>query len=216
VLTLEIADGKMAPREKIIREPKIPELMRLFEALKTFESYKLPFKTHVLSQLGVMLGWTKIPLRELYKQLPENHEALHIQKQAADALKNKIPCHLRWDSATTSLNLLSRIRPIPWMMMLRRTSTVFMQVLRQDRKIDLHSAHYLPRFPCWKYRKPIINAPTVENQLHALAEDVKEHRAIPLRRSTATIPAKMSIGNSTNPLAKSFGLEEHFSGRQHS
>jgi hypothetical protein len=89
VLTLEIADGKMAPREKIIREPKIPELMRLFEALKTFESYKLPFKTHVLSQLGVMLGWTKIPLRELYKQLPENHEALHIQKQAADALKNK-------------------------------------------------------------------------------------------------------------------------------
>jgi hypothetical protein len=89
VLALEIADGKMAPREKIIQEPKIPELMQLFETFKVFESYKLPFKTHGFSQLGVMLDWTKIPLRGLYKRLPENHEAFHIQKQAAHALENK-------------------------------------------------------------------------------------------------------------------------------
>lgn len=79
----------MAPRENFTREPKIPELTQLFKTLKALESSKLPFEIHGLSHLKVMMDWTKIPLRELYKRLPENHEALQIQKQAADALKNR-------------------------------------------------------------------------------------------------------------------------------
>ena len=79
----------MAPRETFTREPKIPELTQLFKTLKALESYQLPFEIHGLSHLKVMTDWTKIPLRELYKQLPENHEALQIQKQVADALKNR-------------------------------------------------------------------------------------------------------------------------------
>src|SRR5438309_1294721 len=96
-----------------------------------------------------------------------------------------------------------------------RTSTASMHLFQKEQGMDLHLAHYLPRFP-WIFGMLIINVFTVENRLHALAEDVKERLAIPARQSTAANTVKLETGNSTKLLAKSFGLKESFSGQQSS
>src|SRR5438046_728176 len=71
----------------ITREPEIPELTEFFLNLARIERYELPYfhPVHTTSIHRAIMRWIETPLRRLYKQLPENHEALQIQKFAADA-----------------------------------------------------------------------------------------------------------------------------------